>query len=770
MAYDRFLIAPFQSGMVTNARPWIIPDDAFEDIANAYVFRGRVRKRFGSRLMGMGWNSPQTEPLFSRLRINLGNTDGSGNFSGSVPGAIFEVGQMFSVGTEIFTVSVAGTPGVMLTTGASTVHTYNTTTGAVVINGAALNTAVWFYPAQPVMGFVIYETGPNFDSPTYAFDTQFAYVFSGGFWQRSGTGVTPIWHGSDTNFFWSYNYRSNTPNINALFTTNFYVVNLNGAGNANDDPIWVTTDGNTWTAMIGSTNGWFFRPNGGAPRTGPFIQTSLIIVAFKGRLILLNTVENDGGMAGGTNTHFPNRARFSWSGSPFAVNAWYEPGQTDSAGNTWGGGDYIDATTAEEIVSAEFIKDRLIVYFEKSTWELAYTYNDSLPFVWQKINTELGSEATFSTVPFDKQVLTIGNTGVHACNGANVERIDNKIPNQIFRIVNKNAGVERVSGVRDYYAELVYWTFPSIEQNPNEKFPAKVMVYNYVNGTWSFNDDCITTWGYFEQQEGTTWASTTDTWQAANYTWGSGTVEAQFRQVIAGNQQGYTFIVDTNYGRNAQAMQITNMAYNAARDTVTLTIINHTLNITPRGDFVNIRDASGVTLSGFGIYKVVAYVDEDNVEVGPVTSFTGTYTGGGTAARVSNIQILTKQWNPYVDKSRNVYIAKIDFGVQKTEAGEITVDYYPSATQLSMIYNAEQTGALQGDGTLQTSPYDPTYYPLEQEQRRLWHPIYFQTDGECVQLYMYMNDSQMVVPDIAFSDFQLEGMVLHTQPTTSRLE
>lgn len=770
MPYDRFLIAPFESGMQTNMRPWLIPDDAFEQLDNAYVFRGRVRKRFGSRFMGTGWSSTQTEPLFSRLRINIGTTDGSGNISVTVPGTVFQVGQMFSIGTQIFTVSVVGTPGVMITTGAATVHTYNTTTGAVVINGAAATTAVWFYPAQPVMGLTIYEVGPSFDSPSYAFDTQFAYVFSGGFWQRSGSGSSPIWHGDDTDFFWSYNYRGATPNVDALFTTNFHVVNPNGAGDPTDDPIWETQDGATWVAMIGVTNGWFFMPAGGAPRTGPFIQTSLIIVSFKGRLILLNTIENNGSGGGGTNSHYPNRARWSWSGSPFAPNSWYEAGQTDSAGNTWGGGGFLDASTQEEIVSAEFIKDRLIVYFEQSTWELAYTYNDAAPFTWQKINTELGSEATFSTVPFDKQVLTIGNTGVHACNGANVERIDGKIPDQIFRIVNKNAGVERVSGIRDYYSELVYWTFPSIEQNPNEVYPSKVLVYNYVNDTWSFNDDCITTWGYFEQQEGTTWASTSTTWQASNFTWGSGTTEAQFRQVIAGNQQGYTFIIDPDYGRNAQAMQITNMAYNASRDTVTLTIINHTLNVTPYGDYVNIRDTSGVTLSGFGIYKVVTFVDINNVEVGPVTSFSGTYLGGGTAARVSNIQILSKQWNPYVDKSRNVYLAKIDFGVQKTDSGQVTVDYYPSATELSMLYEGSQTGALQGTGQLETSPYNPLYYPLEQVQQRLWHPIYFQTDGECIQLFIYMTQDQMVVPDIAFSDFELEGMVLHTQPTTSRLE
>ncbi len=62
------------------------------------------------------------------------------------------------------------------------------------------------------------------------------------------------------------------------------------------------------------------------------------------------------------------------------------------------------------------------------------------------------------------------------------------------------------------------------------------------------------------------------------------------------------------------------------------------------------------------------------------------------------------------------------------------------------------------------------YYPLEQEQDRLWHPIYFQTEGECIQLFIYMTQDQMVVPDIAFSDFELEGMVLHTMATTGRLE
>src|SRR5271165_4034404 len=766
MAYDRFMIAPFSTGLQTNTRPWLIAEDAFEVLNNAYVFRGRMRKRFGSRFMGTGWSSSRTQPLFSRLRINIGTTTNIGGFTGNAAtGSPYQPGQLFSIGDEIFTVYQTGTPANMYTTGASSVHTYNTTSGALNIVGAAALTDVWFYPALPVMGLTNYEVGPINDQPSYAFDTSFAYIFAGGFWQRSGNAV---WHGGNLNFFWSANYRgSNTSDV-TLFTSNFQVTNPNGLGTATDDPIWYTSDGSTWVALDGAGGpGFYFLPNGGAAQTGPFVQTALIIIGFQNRLLLLNTIENDGVDAGptpyGTNTQYSNRVRYSWSGDPFADNAWYEPGQFDSSKKAFGGADFLDATTEEAIVGAEFIKNRLIVYFQQSTWELAYTGNQADPFVWQKLNTELGSEATFSTVPFDKQVLAIGNTGVHACNGSNVERIDIKIPDQIFQIVDKNSGVERVAGIRDYYSELVYWTFPSIDQNSNEVYPSRILVYNYQNNSWSFNDDCITTWGYFEQQIAQTWASTTDTWEQSGQTWESGSVQAQFRQVIAGNQEGFTFIVDPNEWANAQAMQITNMVNNAG--TITLTIIDHTLNDFKYKDYIYLAN-TGVTINtpqtpNMGIYKVVKVLDADRVNIDSVQqlndlSFTGTYNGGGTAARVSNIQMLSKQWNPYVNKGRDVYVAKIDFAVQKTTSGEVTVDYYPSATDLSMLQEGSDTGSLQGTGVLETSPYNPLYYPLEQEQDRLWHPIYFQTEGECIQIFIYMSPAQMGDPDISLSDFEIE--------------
>jgi hypothetical protein len=753
MAYDRFMIAP-----------WLIPDDAFANLFNMYIFRGRLRKRFGGLLMGVGAPSSLVAPLYSRAAISLGNSDGAGHIVGVAPGAIFAIGQQFSCGNIVFTVTSLGSPTTLKRTdGSVAIAQFDTATGAFVLQGLPLVTETFFYPATPIMGLTIYEKGDINNQPSFAFDTQFAYTFAGGNrWLRSGSGTTPIWHGNDIQFFWTSNWQGIKDNVVVMFVTNFNATV--GAPGGGDDPLWYY-DGTTWTAFTPR-----FMPAGGAPTTGPKIQTARIIVAFKNRLLLLNTIEQNA--AGNLNESYVNRCRFSHNGSPLASNAWYEPGQSDNTGLPTGigdGGDYMDATTEEQIVSAEFIKDRLIIYFERSTWEIAYTGNEVKPFIWQKINTELGSEATFSSVPFDKVILTIGNTGVHACNGANVERIDNKIPDQIFQIKNKDEGVKRVAGIRDYFTEMVYWTFPSSNQNPldstssTETFPNRVLVYNYKNGSWAFNDDCITSFGYFEQQQSMTWSSSAPlTWEQANFQWSSGVIQSAFRQIIAGNQQGFIFVVAPDVSRNAQVMQITNIS--AAVPNISLVIVDHTLT---ENEWIIIENAVGVTGLNGNIYQVQTIVDSNTITVGPA-SFSGTYLGGGMVSRVSNIGILSKQWNPYVDQGRDVYVAKIDFAVKKTTDGQVTVDYFPSSTELSMITEAIDSGSILGTSVLETSPYP--LIPLENSQDRLWHPVYFQTEGQCIQIFISLSSSQISDPSIAFEDFQLEAMTLYTTPTTSRMQ
>lgn len=744
MAYDRFLIAPIEHGLRTDLVPFLTPEDSFTRLNNAYVFRGRLKKRFGSTLTGSG-GTTTTKQLSSRLRIPLtggaavGITDGTGAATGTVPGAKFEIGQMFSIDEAIYTVYQTGTPAAMYISDGTTTATFDTTTGAYVFAGAPATKQVYFYTSEPVMGFRNYEQGAVNEHTSFAFDTQFAYKFSGSAWDRDGS---TVWNSTNTDYFWSANWQGVTSDLISMFTTNFKA--SIGTPGASDDPIY-SYDGSSWADFSALTK---FNSD------QDVVSTAKIIIPFKNRLLLLNTIEND--ISGPTNSAHVNRCRFSHNGSPFAGNAWLEP-NTEYTTNTADGAGWIDAPTEEEIISAALIKDRLIVYFERSTWEIVYTGNEALPFVWQSINSSLGSEATFSTIAFDKNILTIGTTGIHSCNGANVTRIDEEIPDKVYEVLKTTEGTKKIHGIKDFYNEMVYWTFRKNAHADDNEFPDRVMVYNYQNGSWSFNDDCITTFGYFEQSSDMTWGEADFTWEETDATWDSFYQQANSRNIIAGNQQGFVFALDADMGQNSPAMQITNMTYSAPY--ATITSINH--NLRDR-DFIKLTNVAGFTGFTDGIYQVASRVDEDTITI-RVDAFTGTYTGVGLIARVSRIEAETKDMNPYLKEGKNLYLAEVNFNVDKTSSGEITINYTTSSSNLDMIDESQDSNTILGNNVLETKPY--TTVTLEASQQRLWHSTYFQAEGEFVKLKLSLSDEQMLDESVVESTFSLNAMILYTKRT-----
>lgn len=724
MPLDRFLVAPLTEGLETDVKPWLLPDKAFAELKNAYVFRGSVRKRFGTRLLqGTAVVDPTVAPLHSRLRIQVDTTDGNGDAAGTVPGAIFKVGQMFSVGDEMFTVSTTGTPTVMLTTGAATTHTYHTSGGSAGdydIQGAAATTDVYFYPAEPVMGLLTYEVPAINDEVTYAFDTQFSYQYTGGGWERLGTG---IWTGDNSQFFWGENYRGADSDDALLFVTNY-----------NDDDQTKYWDGTVWTTFAPPYN-----------VAGDTIETCQVILSFKDHLLFLNTREKN--LGSGVITTHSNRCRFSQNGSPIAADAWLENPETS------GKGGWIDAPTKEAIISARILRDRAIVFFERSTWEFVFTGNKIAPFVWQKINSELGAESTFSSVLFDKVILGVGNVGIHACNGANVERLDEKIPDFVFDIHNGSDGPTRVYGIRHYKAEVVYWTLPEAEGNPT--FPTKVLVYNYRTGTWALNDDSLTCFGYLQSETDETWQTTQLTWAEFISPWNTGALQSEFPNVVAGNQEGFVFIVDIGVPRNAPSLQISALAI-GANDVVTLTVVDHNLKI---GDYILVESVQGATGINDEVYSITS-VTGDDITI-TVPGVAGVYTGGGTLARVSVVDIKTKGYNFYQKDGRNLFIPKVDFYVDRTADGMIAVDFSISSSDRSMVEDGTTSGAILGTSVLETSPHD--LLPYEASQKRFWHALYPQAQGSSLQIRMYFDAAQMLDKDIALSDFQLNAFCIYAQ-------
>src|SRR6202044_3991022 len=93
---------------------------------------------------------------FTRLRINIGTTDAGGNFAGAIPAVqAGTIGQMFSAGTEMYTV-VNLSPAPVLSTGTGA-PAFDTTTGAFTLIGAPPLAIVYYYPTWPVMALATYQ-------------------------------------------------------------------------------------------------------------------------------------------------------------------------------------------------------------------------------------------------------------------------------------------------------------------------------------------------------------------------------------------------------------------------------------------------------------------------------------------------------------------------------------------------------------------------------------------------------------------------------------
>jgi hypothetical protein len=744
---DKFLIAPIDknSGLQTNRLPWLIPDNAFSFLQNAYVWRGRVKKRFGTDYL-----THTTDQTLTRLRVNIGtNVIGGGSQFFTAPGVnnLTQIGQQISIQymsgpnliTEWFTVVALGNQ--LMLSNSSAEGTFDTTNGNITLVDAGVGT-VYYYPGTPVMGILSEDTIVLNNEPVIAFDTQFAYQYQTG-WQRlateaAGNAGAATWSGNDSEFFWGTMWYDANPSQKALFVTNF--------------------NSNEYMRYLYNGSWYFFYPQ--IDEVPNYLLSAQILVVFKNCMLAFNTFE--GPDKPGVN--YQNRCRYSGFGSPTFADAWNQ----DLPGN----GNFIDAATTEAIITVEFVKDRLIVFFERSTWEIAFTGNNANPFVFQKINTELGAYSPFSVVPFDKFALGIGNVGIHSCNGFETQRIDANIPDQVFEINQSNNGPARVSGIRDYYTELVYWNFPSNEQSVTQLYPNAVLVYNYENNSWAVNDESITCMGYFQPVTGILWSSDTP-WQS-ELRWDDGSAQSGFRDVIGGNQQGWTFILDSTLPANSPNLAINNLTLTSTGGTgymVTVTCINHNLSQDQVVTLNNIADTGNIGATINGVPSQITMVPNQNtfiVNYNEDTLLSGVYTGGGTLATIAQIDIQTKEFNFYAKDGRNAYISKIDFMVSTTGTGQIQVDYQVATDETSMTDTSELTGALLGTGTLDLFPYT-ALYPYEATSSRVWHPVYFQGDGEVIQFRIYYNLAQLLNVATAYAPFEMHALSISATPS-SRLQ
>lgn len=737
MASQRFLIgAPFSTGLQKNVRPWLTMNDAFTSLENMYVWEDSVKKRVGSKVMNESVSDIQKE-LFTRLRMQVGTTDAvTGNLAptvmpGTTPG---KIGEMFSVGDIKFNVTLLN--GATLTTDPSITATYNTATKTVAITGNGinnLNTSVYWYPSLPVMHFDLYEEAATNDERIVAFDTQFSYTYTyangwnilGPLPPAAGSGLWTDPTGDAANFHSSANWRGTQS-----YDYNLFVVN----GVAADEVQYF--DGTKWTK---------FKPKYDSGANDDIV-TAKFVIPFNDYLLLKNTTE-----VTGTNNVFRNRTRYSQNGSPFnADNAWRQ----DIAGK----GGYIEAPTKEALTATGPIKNRLIDYFERQTFELQYTNNEVLPFLFQQINSLLGVESGNSLIVFDREIIGFGSRGLHSCNGINIQRIDTNIPREMFEVQNKLNGPERVCSIIDYEAQLAYWSYPSTERSFTftETFPNKMLVYNYRNDSFSKWDDSITAFGYYQIEQDRILADIAEPWEELESNWLSGQDQAKAFNVIAGNQQGFTFLMDYRNNALSRSLSINDIAIND--EEITLVIIDHNLKI---GDFILIEGCLGTTgLNGL-IFKIDNIDNSDRIIILAPNVATA-YTGGGTVEFIPKPFLRTKEFNFYSESNLQTFISEANFNFDKTTNGQVNVGILRSFSDETLDDDQE---VMLGNFIISTAPNPIVIGNNEAQSRQLWRRLFPSVEGSTVQLQLTISDELMLNKNVVRSDLTLNGIVLTASPT-----
>ena len=178
MTYVPYLIANYATGLEKRLQPWLIPDDAQEDLFDGYVYRGTMTKREGYIYFATGERAgaPYTESrIVNRISTEQARTSGGTLVVGNgTPGPYTFRIQHLPVRRGTTTITAGGQTaldngvGGFVTTPAGGTGTINYTTGDVSItflNNVAGATQLFvtydYFPGDPVMMVADFITVAN---------------------------------------------------------------------------------------------------------------------------------------------------------------------------------------------------------------------------------------------------------------------------------------------------------------------------------------------------------------------------------------------------------------------------------------------------------------------------------------------------------------------------------------------------------------------------------------------------------------------------------
>lgn len=730
VSYQPLSLLGFETGLIESFDDTLIPEDGFSRLNNAYVWRKRLIKKGGSKLVGR----------LGRRQDDIAGAGGNLNYTPVEPGSLRYV-EGGNTHTDTPTSTTAGTIA-----GGTITYATGAYAGLPFPGTMSYNVVVDDY--SPVMGLFEREVTAINEEELIAFDRKMAYFYTGTDFLhlRTYLGATNSveWTGEDADFFNCSNYRNafwatnHVPGLNGYAITNITnaasaVITIGAHGFAVNDIVHISgvtgmtqingqsgtitaTAAATITVNINSAayggygggglaqalthtvanrgdgirwyagNGWVnFAPQLSSAPATPYLQGCKFVLPYKDRLLAFNTWE---GTTYAARQQYPNRVRWCASLSTPYYASVFPTGESASPG-VWyqepGAGGYLDAPTDEHIIGVQYLKDYVLVLFEEASYLLVYTGNRNLPFVFQKINTDFGSESSNSLISFDDQILSVGNRGIYSVTTSGAERIDQKVPDLAFEMQNSEDGVKRVYGKRNFFPEVVYWAYRSIDSYTKDKFPNKILMYNYINNTWAIFNHSTTCLGTHITEQDIIWDEIEEIWDDYDVLWDDSRAQSNNPSTLGGNQQGFVlnldFVGENCLDGNARSLVIDGLTTGAVPSV--FTVINH--NLQP-GNFIFLSRLTG-TAEILAINNLVFRVSIPDYTADTFTlqdendnlvSFTAgeEYWGVGKITVLDNFEIVTKSFNPFLESGMKSRFGMVDILANTDDECQILVESY----------------------------------------------------------------------------------------------
>ncbi len=706
MSYSGFLIANYATGLDRELQPWLLPNDAFVDLFDGFVYRGVTRKRDGYSGFSNGLKSTYTE---SRMVHSVAPVNMTGTINGSNKVFTASLTTPVSRGSVVITGSnpaqVLNDDGLGGFTGDGT-GTINYSTGAVSITfttapavASTVTIGYDYYPGLPVMGIMSFYPSDNVRQMVVA-DTDYVNIYDPTTDRLVDVSPATPYNGTRIDFWSWVNYAdaSSTPRL--LF-----------ANGVVGDVIqqW---DGTTVTDY--------------APTFAGGTLNARQIFNVRDRLVLFQTIE------GGT--LFPRRIRISGTGA-----------NCDVFNNTAPGAGFIDIPDNTWFFGAAFNRDDVLFFTEAATWMLKYTGNDVTPFILEKIDGSRGCSAAFSVISYLNRTLAASPRGMIISDGYAVERMDNNLPDFTFDVIDNDNFPACFSGFVDEDRD-VYFIYPT----QGEIRPAlvaagssdQILIINFEEDNFANYRIPLSCMGNFQIAFNILWSDLTalngfPNWDALAQVysnWNSFPYSKGTPCAIGGGHKGEIWRLNNAESEdNPQRIRAMTVIDG---DTVRVTTDWNNYEI---GDYIVFEAVGGMTQINHKQAAIKAIQTPYNTfDVDISTIGFEAYTNGGIASKTIVMEAVSKKLNPYVEADKKLRVGWIYFYVSVADTILTNSDDTPTPAFLDI-------DVVCNDNEVNTNPtyqyrIDCTNLPSELGSKK-WVKIWINQTGKFLQFRLRNNQA-----------------------------